>query len=399
MSVADEGISTALKVCYGGGGILSLLSVYSLFSTLMFNSDQRVNAESTFLTKPTGEISKYIKNVSFSKKPNIYIVYFDSLIPKSILKKHLGVDKAAYHDVLDKNLLKLNNFFVEQFPSNPSINKFLALNNGYYQELIKNKKQYDLYSGRVESPLMHMFKKNGYETSTMYNSHYFGKNQGPYIDNYIVNGDIGACEFIDKKYRQYVFFGLCNFSAHAHKVGARMRINSLTNYIKSKLNNKPQIIVSYIFSPGHTERDFLYNNLDKREAYTMGFLERSNETAKGINNLLSFLKKNDPNSITYILGDHGPYLSRRVGFKKKPVFVVHDRYAVYGGMFSRNNNCSRQFSQLNLNKYTVASQGALAIINCLSDKDIYSLDKGEYKLPKTLTSNPNNNKYENYLYE
>jgi len=349
-----------------------------------------------FSVKASGTSAENIKTVDFIKKPNVYIVLFDSIIPKSLMRKNIGADKAAYHDVFDEHFTKFNNFFVERVPSRPSLNRLLALDSSYYNRLAKpdGNLHFRLFQGFSPSPLFQIFKHNGYDTNTIYNSRYFGKAQGPHIDNYLVNRDFGACEFIERKLKKYTLFGICNFGTKYKPIPpVDFLINNIANGLKK---NRPQVLVSYIYSPGHTEKTYDHDDNDKREEYKQKYLEKSIETAESLLKIVTFLKENDPDSILYVSGDHGPWQSRKVKFEDDPEFYIQDKYAVFGGIFPKGN-CAESFSKPYTDKFMTISQGSHMIIRCLAGGQNAFIKQDKYTLSRSLTKG--RNQYENYLYE
>lgn len=350
----------------------------------------------SFAVKQTGTSSENIKTVEFKRKPNVYIILFDSLIPTSLMQKHLGAKRAAYHDVLDEHFMKFDNFFVERVPSRPSLNRLLALDSSYFNDLkkLKGRMQFRMFQGFVPSPLFQVFKANGYETSTVYNSRYFGKAQGPYIDNYLVNRDFGACEFIERKLKKYTLFGMCNFKIKYSPIPpVNFLISSMSEGLK---RNKPQILISYIYSPGHTRKTYDHANINARQTYLEMYLDSSKETAESLNKIIAFLKKNDPDAILYLSGDHGPWQSRRVKYADDPTFFIQDRFAVFGGIFPKGN-CAESFSKPYMEKFMTTSQGTHMIIRCLTGGENAFIKLDDYVLPKKTSEGWD--RYENYLYE
>ena len=171
------------------------------------------------------------------------------------------------------------------------------------------------------------------------------------------------------------------------------------------MKSAPQIFVSYIFSPGHTEKfypDPKQDLIDFRKQYA----EKSKTTASYLLELINFINEEDPTAILYVFGDHGPYMSRGIDIEKNSEFVVQDRYGVWGGIFPKDR-CENTFSSLKLNKETFMTVSKVAhwIIHCLSNGENAILSPEGYKLPdmiyrgfKGIPSGVSN-RYEDYLYE
>ena len=53
-------------------------------------------------------------------------------------------------------------------------------------------------------------EKNGYETTSIFNSTFFGHVKGPYIDNYVINEKHGGiCTLLDEAIMRWAFWGYC----------------------------------------------------------------------------------------------------------------------------------------------------------------------------------------------
>ena len=158
----------------------------------------------------------------------------------------------------------------------------------------------------------------------------------------------------------------------------------------------PQILVSYIYSPGHTEKTYNHDNQAKREKYKKEYLENSVTTAVELEKIITFLKEKDPTAILYVAGDHGPWLSRKVKYKDNPEFYVQDKYAVFGGIFPKDN-CAQSFSKPYTDKFMTISYGSHMIIRCLSGGKDAFIKLDDITLPQKTAEG--HDRYENYLYE
>jgi len=198
---------------------------------------------------------KNYRFVEFQKKPNIYILFFDSLIPEKILKKYMGLDKTEYHDVLNDKFYRFKNFFVDGAPTRQSIISFMALDRKYYASLGWNQRN-EIFRGKTESLLLRTFRQNGYETSTSIDTEYFGSKKGPYVDNYLVrNKFFAACKFIPEASRAITFFGYCKLLEHPLiieflKPKKTIFAFIIDNFKKGLSKSKPQLYINSICSRG-----------------------------------------------------------------------------------------------------------------------------------------------------
>ena len=62
--------------------------------------------------------------IDFNEKRNLYIYSFESFIPNSIIKKHLGLD-VNIDSLKKKNFFIIKNNFADFYPTKQSINSIL----------------------------------------------------------------------------------------------------------------------------------------------------------------------------------------------------------------------------------------------------------------------------------
>ncbi len=355
--------------------------------------------------------------VEFENRPNVYFVSFDSMIPRSLLSKYMGLESTSYHEVLDANFRRFNNFFADRVPSLPSLNSVLALDVDFYESAKAEGRPYDFFTGVRPSPLFEIFKHNGYETSTFYRGYYFGKVKGPHVDNYRIaqqgnsrlatqlDGPDGACEFIDTSGVKAIrFMGYCRLLSRGvfDRVtgGVSERDDQITPLIalmqEGLQKEAPQIVVAYIYSPGHTSADFDPSNPQHLADYRDYYESESVITAGYLNSLVDFLRQKDPTAMLYVFGDHGPGLSRRLRDPKDSEFVVQDRFGVYGGMFPRDA-CAETFDAPTRNGFKTVAMTARLIIKCLAGGNDAFENEKIYVLPEIAEGF--SQRYEDNVYE
>ncbi len=430
----------------GYGQVLSLLlSMFIIFTFMnMLDEIPRISrvlpalfalatagvlAQTLLSVAPVPEVSaehgktsaKNIRIVDFKTKPNVYFIAFDSLIPKVLLQKHLGLETTPYHEVLDAHFQRFKNFFADRVPTRRSLNSLLALDIGHYSEARRNNIASRFFSGRIPSPLFEIFKHNGYETNTLYRSGYFGWNKGPHVDNYWIDrlgSKTGACEFISTSgLKAFTFMGYCSLVKSNMFISAFRGqiidsnisdIDFLINKMRAGLQrDAPQIFVGYVYSPGHTVGDFDRKDTEVADKYRQYYFKRSKKTAAYLNNIVTFIANEDPEAIVYVFGDHGPGISRKDTFKENGVIFVQDRFGVYGGIHPRDR-CAESFSTPYNKNFMTVLQGAHMIIKCLSGGKYAFITLEDYRLPESRiledyrlpeSKTTSHNRYEDYLYE
>lgn len=360
-------------------------------------------ASDWFSAPPAGKTSaKNVNLVTFNQKPNVYLVSFDSLQPRKLVKKYLDIDGAAYHDILDEKFSRFKNFFADRVPTRASLNSLLALDMEHY-DAMKRKAREGFFQGKVSSPLFEIFKHNNYVTNTFYISKYFGTEKGPFIDNYYRSESKGACEFIEGNSRLYAFFGYCKIDrprvqellgmSSPSKGPATSPDQFLISKMAEGLSSPlPHVFLGYIYLPGHTQKDFNYDNPEMLNDYRQFYEMRSKLAKRAIERLVNFIDENDPNAILYVFGDHGPWLSRREKFSKNAEFFIQDRHGVYGGIYPKDR-CENELSKYDDENFTTTSKIMINLLRCLTNEEVPS-GPLQYKLPVKEGFN-----YEQYLYE
>ncbi len=314
-------------------------------------------------TKPVEVDLSNIQHVSFREKPNLYFISFESLVPRSLLKKHFGTDASPFHDLFEAHFRRFPNFFSDSTYTRDSLNMILALDKEMF---LKSSSGYqdNLFSGVQPSPLLDILRNNGYETSSFYHSMWLGRYKGPYIDHYTNRTDSSVCDYLSSSIQPIAFWGYCTLP---RGVGWR----SLAKYIEySKgltANDRPQFLMAHVDGPQHTFNDYRYHDQAKRNAFISRYIQslRNGPAARDLEAILEHLKHNDPDAILYVYGDHGPGLSRGVSFEDNPTFVVQDRLGVLGGVYPPDA-CATYFDETLSKGYMTALDGVHAILRCVS---------------------------------
>ena len=185
---------------WGGVALLSVVAVGIAIVVWAGISEGRSSVSANWAKHPG------IQDVTFERKPNVYFVGFDAVVPESILQKYLGVETTEFHRVFDSEMRRFSNLFASSVNTKYSINTLMALS----QDIFLAESRPSYFSGQHLSPLVSIMRDNGYETTSIYNNFQFGHTKGPYIDNYAVNKESGAiCALLDEDVRKWAFWGYC----------------------------------------------------------------------------------------------------------------------------------------------------------------------------------------------
>ncbi len=331
-----------------------------------------------------------IQHVALHEKPNLYFISFESLIPRSLLRKYYGTDTSPFHDLFEANFRRFSNFFSDDTHTASSLNIILALDKEmFFKSSITYRE--NLFSGMQPSPLLGILRNNGYETRSYYHSVYLGKYKGSHIDHYINHSKASVCGLLDAAIQPIAFWGYCAFPEEA-------KWRSLAEYFESlTANERPQFLMAHVEVPGHTANSFQHDDQAQRTAEIRRYSQRLDaEATRYLEAILEHLKNHNPDAILYVYGDHGPWLSRGMSFEDNPTFTVQDRMGVLGGVYPPDA-CATYFDETLSKGYMTTLEGVHAILRCLSG------GQSALKTPRESTilayTVPRGISYKEFLYE
>ncbi len=375
---------------WGGVALLSVVSLGISVVALAGPIEGRSSDSANWAKNPD------IQDIAFEEKPNVYFIGFDSVVPEDILLKYLDVETTEFHRVFDKEMRRFRNLFANSISTKYSINTLMALS----QDIFLDENRPSYFTGQRLSPLAYVMQKNGYETTSIYNDFYFGHTKGPYIDNYVVNRESGAiCALLDENVRKWAFWGYCritdaNWSGDEVIPPGDFLVSELTSVGR----DRPQFVIAHIYLPGHTSGSFRYDNLKDREAFAESYVQKSNEAAFYLRQIIDHLEDNDPTAILFVFGDHGMWLSAGIQIDEDPTFYFQDRFGVLGGVYPRDR-CKEYFDDVETKGYMTTLDAVHSILRCLSGGQEALLEPRYDRFFEVGLEESHDYRYEEYLYE
>ena len=335
-----------------------------------------------------GDVSN-IRHISFQTTPNLYFVSFESMAPRSLLGKYLGVEDTEFHRLFDTHFRRFPNFFANAVNTINSLNSLLALDTDVYSSMRRelqgrgDSSNLFLFSGRNPSPLLGILHENGYTTTSVYANSYLGKRAGPYIDNYIFFEKKILCSLPATSSRRLVaFWGYCPFSGAPHvdkRIAAELTVERIT---KTSTEEGPQFVMAHINSPGHPDDSFRYSNAAQLQKFRALYIKNAEERATHyLKAIIGHLEENDPDGILLVYGDHGPYMSQGLEFEGNREFVFQDRYGILGGVYPPGV-CAAEFDDASAKGYMTILDAVHAVLRCLSGGESALVEPQEYSSPE-----------------
>ena len=314
-------------------------------------------------------VSPKIRKVDFTTKPNVYLVGFESMQPAAVLSKYLKLDNPPHAEAFDRNnFRRFRNLFTEAQPTQRSFNSLLSLDYNYYRTV--DKMDTHLFQGFNPSPLVQIFKHNGYETSTLFSNGFFGEGKGPYIDHYMINEEFSVCRFMENYELNYAFFGVCKLrGSKLWRVKKRAKgepIDFLLAYMEEvSVRQAPQLLVAHISPLTHLSKKTFGGTQAEVDAFRDRYRELSAKAGENLARLATFIRESDPYAILYVFGDHGIFLSGTLRFTGNEIFIIQDRYAIQGGIYPKDA-CASTFAAPVSSGYITSPEVVRLIIKCLA---------------------------------
>lgn len=338
--------------------------------------------------------------VDFVRRPNVYVLSWDAMIPGSIAEEFMDLDRNSlpYMRALEEGGTRvLRNVFVDRI-SPPLDNRAIdpklyegsrAFHNsllfldpmvwerhqsgpGYFFKGRNYPGQFHYFAGRRRSPLYEIFKENGYSILVSYDNFYFGSS-GPHIDRYLIPGESeGQCLF-ENEQKHFRRLGFC----HARRLWNReptpefiyaKYFNEAQHWIREPKQG-PWLSMMYFGLPSHTPMDYRHTSPVRRESYRQYFAGNAASAAHYIGNILADLRVHDPEAIVFFIADHGASLSRelfsrddmRIPERKRFYFL--DSHAVAGALYPADVCASEtDFDE----SFVTSSMVMRALVKCLA---------------------------------
>ena len=313
--------------------------------------------------------------ILLDRAPNIHVIMLDAFTHASFSEEFMAVDNPAadYLATLEDTIYAGDHGFVEAVPTIPSWVILFDLEksrgNQYHDTLY-----HDTFSGQDPSRLTTLLRKNNYYVQTGANS-YLGSAGGRYVDHYSTS--TAALQLICMKNTHNFLLGLCSefsipfFAALFLTVDKNKpwhdQVIERIAYAERNIQS-PIFSGYYIYHPiGHTTRFFKTGDPNSMEEYKKHFNIEVNRAHKWLQDI-NQLRKQFPDSVFIISGDHGPWLSRTSDSREAYTrFWILDRHAVALALLNSSNLCPWSRQWLDQQKYLTPGRMLVATLACNGD--------------------------------
>ena len=342
-----------------------------------------------------------VRSVVFQETPNVYFVGFDAITPRAITKRFMGIEGTDFHGVMDKDMRRFRNLFASSVSTRHSLNTLLALDlDLYLLDRQDTRTGPNYFAGHDLSPLVWLLRRNGYETTSVFENAYLGNRGGPGIDNYIINRRVALCSLLSKDVRSWAFWGYCwNQDVTSFRPSQLLsRDNFFVEEVTGIDRSRPHFVISHIWLPGHTSSPFDYENQNDKDTFFKLYHERFDSAAIVLRQIIDHLRFNDPNAILFVYGDHGAWLSGSMKIEDDPEFFLQDRFGILGGVYPPDR-CAAEFDEAESKGYVTSLDIVHAILECLSGGQSPLWEPRNDRFWGSGVPEDHSYRYEDFLYE
>ena len=336
-----------------------LLVLYTVFFADAFLGKTKMLDKMT-RTITTVPLPENYTSQEFIKKPNVYLLSFDAMIPKNVARNLLELapeETPGYFDVLEKNDMQIiPNAFSARPASRTSFSSMLALDLDWYTQLYGYEKfsGANMMEGMQWSPTYDIFDRNGYGLRVI---HFFDTDNNGMISKKIKTGrkgiHAGFCGYFDSV---YPLWGYCGVRKILLNVVFENDDRDVYNEIfyeqieSATLSETPVFLLSYAFLPKHTADDYDANKRNKFEDYKRKFMEKSILAGETLQKYLDVITSNDEDAIIIVFGDHGAYITagaRDGGTNNKYTEkdILQDDHAVVLAVRDQHHGCQDKIAE------------------------------------------------------
>jgi hypothetical protein len=306
-----------------------------------------------------------IRILDFKRKPNIYFLGFDALMPQVLTRKLLEIDRPPYIDVIAKHGGKvIPNLFADEVPTKLHWARVMTI--VPYSEGRPD----DYVLGVRPGALLEILRHNGYETHFSFRNGYFGDKKGPLLTTYGFQSAYSTCRFLDGIAKRYGFLGYCGL----HRAGwldlATNKTEATDKFFMDRLRiatradkSKPQFFASHDPRPNHTPK-WYKGTKEEFDEFGGTYLARSVLAARIMDRMLTDIRSADPTSIVLVFGDHGPYTKRRGSYADDPEGVVQDQHGILGAVFGADECMKFMLPKAGIRSQTFV-QVEVGLLQCL----------------------------------
>lgn len=257
-------------------------------------------------------------SITFKQKPNIYLIFCESYQNLDSVKKIYGYDSSNFLNQLEALDFRIyNNIYSNSNYTFGSLTDILTmkLRTGVIGNLDASQTERNIIGGNYQNTLFRIFKENGYSTGLFVNgSPYFFHQKGEYLDYTDYTPNLLLQLFKPILDTNELFTKLLPIYIETEMSITPSQYLDLV--LKKNKTIKPKLFIYYFDVAQHTptKTGYTYHLSDqwiKSNFYQSRIRKGNQELLK----ICDSLRKNDPEAIIILIGDHASIRLRKFPFK------------------------------------------------------------------------------------
>lgn len=241
-------------------------------------------------------------HVSFSQKPNVYLIVPDAYPNQEALETIYDIDNTEFYKKLEAFGFTLyHSAFSNYMNTLSSMSALFSMKHHLYLGSVGN---FELLNSRElitgkHNPVVKIFKKNGYQVHYVHQREYVFM-RGCFVD--LCEPSVFWGEFLDilipEKVKSLFQFGL-------DRSLAKFEENILRHIETISSRESPHFLYVHIASPNHSFQD--QQTIEKLENFREHFDEKLDATNETLSQIVQRILTQDPNALIILNADHGAW--------------------------------------------------------------------------------------------
>ena len=300
---------------------------------------------------------------------NVYLISMESLHSPSALRELYGIEapphvaylKSEGFRVLDRTYsvdTTTRRSYKRLLEFSKPLEKYSALNNVF----------------RTGNSTLASFKDGGYRIQFIYVNNYMNWNP-ELLDHLFPRAGFYVCDNVPNNF----FYFICRRQIRAliskslfgvaHLITVPEQIAHLKERIATvNADDKPWLTISHIAFPEHTKKTHSYKNASQVESFRKLYRSLMPQVSENYREIVTTIKKHDPNAVIVTFGDHGAWLTRGMELETAGAPFDAEDYVqdLYGAMLAvyPEDFCRNRISEGSTTSFMVRS-----VIECLNGSD------------------------------
>ncbi len=287
-----------------------------------------------------------LADIRFTAHPDVYLIGFLGASPGTVLQRSLGLSGSALEDAFAIGGFRaFPGVFSEAIPTRNAWDLLLGMTRESVAA-IPDRARGAQFSGNHESPLFDLFRRSGYQITTLTEDFKFGSVKGDGIDRYVVHQPYSICKDRDvapPPIRPFVFFGACLLRRSPLFPEPRRAdappAERLIEVIRADgPSGGPRLTVAHLKPPLHAPSQArLRSSPAALERFARRYEAASQQAAEHLLRILEAIRANERDFVLFVFGDQGVGVLHKLAGaaegEEDRAARIRDRFAVLAAVY------------------------------------------------------------------